>query len=124
KIDCRLAFDSNFRELAAPVSASGSSALLLGLCVSTIQNEKQLSSHRKYDEEIIGASEARLSRLRHSRGSHSGRRRFGGWPQAPECPKQQIADCCGESCLCPLPAKKRQESNRREIRHAGTARLL
>ena len=21
----------------------------------------------------------------------------GGWPRAPECPKQQIADCCGES---------------------------
>src|SRR5262249_16761454 len=66
-----------------------------------IQNEKQLSSHRKYDKEIIGASEARLPQLRRSRGSHSCRCRFacrfGGWSRAPECPKQQIADCCGES---------------------------
>ena len=54
-----------------------------------IQNEKQLSSHRKYYEEIIGASEARLFRLRRSRCSHSGRCRFGGWPQAPEWAKQQ-----------------------------------
>ena len=95
KIDCRLAFNSNFKELAAP--QRWLSSFSLSLCVSTIQNEKQLSSHRKYDEEIIGASEARLSRLRGSRGSHSGRCRFGGWPRAPECPKQQIADCCGES---------------------------
>jgi hypothetical protein len=49
-----------------------------------IQNEKQLSSHRKYDEKIIGASEARLVRLLHSRCDHSGRGRFRGWPQAPE----------------------------------------
>src|SRR5204862_6538974 len=69
----------------------------LGLCVSTIQNEKQLSSHRKYDEEIIGASEAHLSRLRRSHGIHCGRFRFGGWPRALECPNQQIADYCGES---------------------------
>src|SRR5215471_8533455 len=62
-----------------------------------IQNEKQLSSHGEYDEEIIGASEARLQQLRLSGGSHSGRCRFGGRSRAPECPKQQIADCCGES---------------------------
>jgi hypothetical protein len=59
-------------------------------------NEKQLSSHRKCEQEIISASEARLSRFRRSRGSHSGRCRFacrfGGGPRAPECPKQQIAD--------------------------------
>jgi hypothetical protein len=53
-----LAFNSNFRELAALVSARVAQLFSLGLCVSTIQNEKQLSSHRKYDEEIIGASEA------------------------------------------------------------------
>ena len=45
----------------------------------------------------MGASEADLLRLRRSRRSHSGRGRFGGWPRAPECPKQPIADCCGES---------------------------
>ena len=61
------------------------------------KNEKQRSSHSKSGEEIIGAREARLVRLLRTRRSHSGRSRFGGWPRAPECPKQLIADCCGES---------------------------
>ena len=54
----QLPFNSNFRELSDLASASGGSALSPGPGVSVIQNEKQRSLHRKYDEEIIGASEA------------------------------------------------------------------